>query len=89
MNTPERHGIHIHTARKIASPILLTIKDQAAAEPNSVEWQELGQQLLCGDPLADDVAAWLATSEGQWSVIERALNMGGEDTSLLPAPLEA
>lgn len=89
MNTPERHGIHIHTARKIASPILLTIKDQAAAEPNSVDWQELGQQLLCGDPLADDVAAWLATSEGQWSVIERALNMDGEDTSLLPAPLEA
>ncbi|TPD55848.1 MAG: DUF2236 domain-containing protein [Thalassolituus maritimus] len=89
MNTPERHGIHIHTARKIASPILLTIKDQAAAEPNSVEWQELGQQLLCGDPLADDVAAWLATSEGQWSVIEYALKGSMADVSSLPPELQA
>ena len=89
MNTPERHGIHIHTARKIASPILLTINDKASAEPCASEWQEMGKQLLRGDPLADEVAAWLATSEGQWSVIERALNKGSEDTSSLPAPLEA
>ena len=89
MNTPERHGIHIHTARKIASPILLTIKDKAAAEPNSVEWRELGKQLLCGDPLADDVAAWLATSEGRWSVIERALKGSAEDVSSLPSELQA
>ncbi len=89
MNTPERHGIHIHTARKIASPILLTIKDKAAAEPNSVEWRELGKQLLCGDPLADDVAAWLATSEGRWSVIEHALKGSAEDASSLPPELQA
>jgi hypothetical protein len=89
MNTPERHGIHIHTARKIASPILLTIKDKAAAEPNSVEWRELGKQLLCGDPLADDVAAWLATSEGRWSVIEHALKGSTEDVSSLPPELQA
>ena len=89
MNTPERHGIHIHTARKIASPILLTIKDKAAAEPNSVEWRELGKQLLCGDPLADDVAAWLATSEGRWSVIEHALKGSAEDVSSLPPELQA
>ena len=89
MNTPERHGIHIHTARKIASPILLTIKDKAAAEPSSIEWQAMGQQLLCGDPLADDVAAWLARGEGQWSDIERALHSDADGVTSLAAPIQA
>ena len=87
MMIPERHGIHIHQARKIASPLLMLIRDESLAEPDRQQWEALGRHLNVGDPLADEVAEWLASAEGRWSLVERALNPDATPDPDLPVPL--
>lgn len=80
VSLPERHGVHLNQSRRIASSLLWFIQDRDAAEPSAAEWQSLGEALTQGDPLADAVAAWLASEAGRggWSKIESALMHSGE-----------
>jgi ER-bound oxygenase mpaB/B'/Rubber oxygenase, catalytic domain len=55
---PQRHGADLTTTRRIASRLRLMIRGNP--EPTSDEWAKLGAALWRGDPLADDVAHWLA-----------------------------
>jgi len=85
MTIPDRYGIHIDQARRIASPILWLISDKNSAEPSPEEWQALGGQLNQGDPYADAVSEWLAANPGNWRLIETALQKPvGESYQDLP-----
>lgn len=54
---PARHGKDLPIARRIAAPLLWLVRQQDA-EPSDAEWTRLGQALLEGDPLADDVVRY-------------------------------
>lgn len=71
----------------MAARLRLMIKDDP--EPGAQDWAELGQALWRGDPLADDVAAWLL-DEGMgpaWAMVEQALAHGVGDATDAPLAL--
>ena len=77
---PERHGIHINQARKIVSPILFGIRNKVQAEPDAATWQRLGERLLQGDSLADNLVEWLQTdTNASWKTFEQALKDAAVD----------
>ncbi|TNC91991.1 MAG: hypothetical protein CSH36_06840 [Thalassolituus sp.] len=57
---PERHGIDLPVARRIASPLLWLIRDKRRAEPDAAEWTRMGLALLKGDPLADRIVDYFS-----------------------------
>jgi hypothetical protein len=73
---PTRHGADLKTARRIARMVRLTIFE--SCEPSTTQWDAIGAALRDGDPLADDVAAWMH-AEGMGSArakLERAIEHG-------------
>ncbi|WP_097460618.1 oxygenase MpaB family protein [Mangrovitalea sediminis] len=90
-STPLRHGANRTEAASIARPLAWLIGDRNLAEPDKEQWQHLGQTLLQGDPLADDVVNWLhATgfSTGR-HLFEQALNRGINSLANPPPALQA
>jgi hypothetical protein len=83
---PRRHGPDINKARREATPLLWGHPKRASADPDPVEWHQLGCTLLEGDPLADDVAAWIRAqprSEG-WRRLEQGLAGGADAVADVP-----
>ena len=73
---PHRHGADLATTRRIASRLRLMIRGNP--EPTPDEWARLGSALWRGDPLADDLAHWLAQvgmGAGR-PMLERAIEHG-------------
>lgn len=73
---PRRHGADLSTTRRIARGLRLSIRGDC--EPSPEQWQALGMALWRGDPLADEVVAWMH-SEGMGSArpkLERAIEQG-------------
>jgi len=54
---PSRHGIDLERSRAIARAVGRTIKGNP--EPSSERWQAIGNALMQGDPLMDDIVTWL------------------------------
>ncbi len=73
---PTRHGEDIAKARRTARMVRLSIR--GACEPTPAQWDALGQALLRGDPLADDVAHWMhqAGMGPARAMLERAIEHG-------------
>lgn len=77
---PLRHGSDVTTTRRIARQLRWTLRGDI--EPDPQTWAELGSALWDGDPLADEVAAWLLR-EGMAAgrpILERAIE-GGLDAA--------
>lgn len=73
---PRRHGADVDTTRRIAAGLRLALR--GPCEPDAAQWAALGQALWQGDPLADDVVAWLH-AEGMSQArpkLERAIEQG-------------
>lgn len=88
---PQRHGIHLSQARSIAAPLLWLIRDKHAAEPDDEQWQQLGQQLNQGDPLADNLVRWMKAEgmSASWKQFEAALAAETSIYDALPSELSA
>src|SRR5690242_24543 len=73
---PHRHGADVTTGRRMAAGLRSFIHGDP--EPTPERWEALGRGLLQGDPLADDVAAWVADvgMATAHPTIERALRAG-------------
>jgi ER-bound oxygenase mpaB/B'/Rubber oxygenase, catalytic domain len=54
---PGRHGADLDKAMRIARGVRLFLRGEVL--PSAQTWAELGDALWQGDPLADDVVAWL------------------------------
>lgn len=52
-----------------------------AHEPGDSAWQSMGQALMRGDPLADDVAIWMLSQGGArvWPQVEQAIRTGPQE----------
>jgi len=52
-----------------------------ASEPNASAWLGMGQALMRGDPLADEVAIWMLSQGGArvWPQIEQAIRLGPQE----------
>ena len=57
VDIPSRHGSDMTRSRQIARSIRRTVRGDP--EPTPARWRALGQALMHGDPLMDDVVAWL------------------------------
>ena len=73
---PFRHGSDLRTTRRMARQLRWTLRGNI--EPDHRTWADLGAALWDGDPLADEVAAWLLR-EGMATgriILERAIEGG-------------
>jgi len=87
---PLRHGMDMAVSRRMAEPISrFFIADKASAEPDPARWQQLGEGLSEGDPLADALVDWMF-EHGMGSaraLFEQALNRGLASVQSAPGPL--
>ena len=86
---PGRHGADRDRARALAARLRLTIDGDP--EPSEQDWAALGCALNRGDPLADDVIAWMR-SVGRavaWPLMEQGLHGGPDAVPDEAAPLKA
>lgn len=84
---PWRHGADVDATRKIARMLRRMIRGNP--EPTPAEWDALGAGLWRGDPLADDVVAWLhdvGMGVGR-PMMERVIEHGLGSVPDVPAPL--
>lgn len=86
---PSRHGIDLDRSRAIAAAIGRAIKGDP--QPSPERWQAIGQALMQGDPLMDDVVAWLyddttSHSRGEKRAQFQTAVDAGIDTIAEPAP---
>lgn len=90
---PTRHGANKNKAMRIAKPLLFTIRDRTSATPDSAQWQRMGEALLQGDPVADQLASWIqgdgteGSGKGAYAQFEQALEAGNLEYENLPEPL--
>ena len=90
---PLRHGANKTKAQRIAKPLLLTIRAKKSATPNESQWQRMGESLLQGDPIADELANWIqgdgteGSGKGAYALFEQALEAGTLEHEHLPEPL--
>lgn len=75
---PRRHGADLKRSRAMAARLRLMIDGDP--EPDPVAWRTMGMALWQGDPLADEVAAWMLAQGGAraWPLVEEALGLGPE-----------
>ena len=84
---PSRHGADLQRSRRAAAPLLWLIRDRKAAQPDDASWQQLGQWLNVGDPLADAVVSFISSHghrEG-WRLFELGLQQGAQAVTGYPA----
>lgn len=85
---PFRHGSDLRTTRRIARQLRWTLRGDI--EPDHRTWADLGAALWDGDPLADEVAAWLqreGMARGRL-ILERAIEGGLEAVPDAPPELQ-
>lgn len=84
---PTRHGADRSRAQHAAAPLLWLIQDRKSAAANEHDWQQLGQALNLGDPLADAVALWIQQqpSKTGWNTFEQGLTQGADAVADIPA----
>lgn len=89
LSIPKRHGIDRDKAMRIAKPLLFTIRNKQSAQPSDKQWQRMGQSLLIGDPIADELALWIQGNggKGAYGQFEKALESGDFNNNELPTPL--
>lgn len=75
---PARHGSEVSRARRAARLIVGQIPSGASSEPTEAEWTKLGQGLLQGDPLADQLVAWMRATgmRAAWAQVNQAIEAG-------------
>lgn len=85
---PLRHGADVSKARRMARSLKFTIRGRDP-EPTPEQWQVLGEALLRGDPLADDLAQWMCQQgmSQTRALFDSALESGLADLPGAPAAL--
>src|SRR6218665_2421325 len=75
---PARHGGEVERARRAARLIVGQMPAGTSSEPTEAEWTKLGQGLLQGDPLADQLVAWMqaAGMRAAWAQVNQAIEAG-------------
>jgi len=88
-SVPTRHGADLAASRAMAARLRLMIKTDP--EPSKQDWDELGQALWRGDPLADEVAGWLIDQGmgAAWAMVEQALSHGVDAVPDAPQALRS
>ncbi|WP_309045026.1 oxygenase MpaB family protein [Marinobacter sediminicola] len=88
---PSRHGTDRAEAERIAKPLLWLIRDRKAAVPDEQQWQRMGEALMVGDPVADDLAKWVRGEGGgkAFSQFKKILDSGNFDQKDMAPPLRA
>ncbi|GGE77076.1 hypothetical protein GCM10011533_31740 [Streptosporangium jomthongense] len=88
---PSRHGADRSEAERIARPLLWFIHDRKAAVPDEQQWQRMGETLMVGDPVADDLANWVRGEGGGkgFAQFRKVLESGNFDQKGLAPPLRA
>lgn len=84
---PSRHGADPDGARAMTRR-LRTVLMGSVGEPDGAAWAEMGDALMRGDPLADDVADWMLAQGGArvWPQVMRWLQAGPEGAGQQQAP---
>lgn len=84
---PSRLGADLKASRQMASCLRLLVKGDP--EPDQQAWATMGQALWQGDPLADDLVAWMHEfgMARAWPLFERALTAPRDLNDSTPAPL--
>lgn len=82
---PTRHGIDRQASWNLTARLRRITR---VSEPSQAQWAMLGEALTVGDPLADDVADWLAEvgMAAGWPVVEAALFAIGQAPNMPLAP---
>ncbi len=75
---PARHGCEVERARRAARLIVGQMPSGTSSEPSEAEWTKLGQGLLQGDPLADQLVAWMQAvgMRAAWAQVNQAIEAG-------------
>ena len=75
---PARHGCEVERARRAARLIVGQMPSGTSSEPTEAEWTKLGQGLLQGDPLADQLIAWMQATgmRAAWAQVNQAIEAG-------------
>ena len=60
---PSRHGANKQAAYTVLQPMTLFLRNIEVVEPSDVDWFTLGRKLNDGDPLADDLVAWMLAED--------------------------
>lgn len=86
LTIPTRHGADQSRAQHAANPLLWLIKDRPSAAASEHDWQQLGQALNQGDPLADAVAVWIQQQPKKtgWHAFEQGLSQGASAVADIP-----
>lgn len=88
---PSRHGTDRAEAEKIAKPLQWLIHDRKAAVPDERQWQRMGEALMVGDPVADDLAKYVRGEGGgkAFAQFKKIVDSGDFDQKGLAPPLRA
>jgi hypothetical protein len=75
---PRRHRCDTERAARAARMFVGQLPAGTPLKPTDAEWLQLGQGLLMGDPLADQLAAWMQASgmREAWSQVNLAIEQG-------------
>lgn len=75
---PRRHRSDTERAQRAAQLFVTQLAQADRREPTEDEWRALGEGLLAGDPLADQLAAWMQTSgmRQAWEQVNLAIEQG-------------
>ncbi len=68
------------------SSLLLKVLGIGLDDPRFARYK---QALWQGDPLADEVAAWIHANKGGWQLFQQALEQGVDSLASVPAPFRA
>lgn len=88
---PRRHGCDQARARRSAALFLRQVPGAEQVSVGQAEWDLYGRGLVMGDPLADDVVAWMR-QHGQaeaWKMVNAAIERGLPAVPAAPPPLRA
>ena len=86
---PRRHGIDIEAGRRTGRLLKWMIRGDA--EPTPQRWQQLGEALMHGDPLADALLEWMHANgmRSAMPLFQQALTSGIAAVPQAPTPLRA
>ncbi len=88
-SVPTRHGQNPEGARRMTARLRLLVP--GATDPTPAQHQAMGQALMRGDPLADQVALWMLEQGGArvWPLVERGIRNGLRPGEVMPPALTA